>query len=530
MIESVGMLCARCINVNAASVIESSAFLTMHKQTIKIPTAKRVDVIDVTPLIKKAVGDSDTHDGYAHVFVQHTSCGLAVQEAEVNLVHDVKEFLAQLAPEDPEGARYWHNQLDRRPGAPPNEPLNGDSHLKSLLLSNSRTVPILNGDLALGRWQSVLLFEFDGPRERELVIMVDGVSANDSFASYLKERRELIDAAIGPFLDEHWEGEVVGAARYIAKGGKRLRGALVLLICEALGGNRDKALDAAVALEVLQAASLAKDDLQDGDELRRGGAAAWIAFGIRRAVAMADVMVPHAITMVEKYGREAVSATVKAWAAIGAGQVKDLFITPLRGRHGRGLYDEIVRQKTGTLFGLAATLGAIASNAPPVQRAVARDYGIALGYAFQVMDDLAEKEAGRESTPAFEQWITEQDKSAREKLAELVAEVEKLGGQFPESAYRNYLIKLPTFAWDAMVREEAARKEKKPDVGNSPAAGDAAQAPELHADTAPVARGAGDKPVEPVGVLPGAGDGPGGKPDAGGAHEDLPPQGGPSGG
>jgi len=118
-----------------------------------VSTDARLDIVDVTDRVAAAVGG----EGTATVFVDHTTAGIVVNEAEPRLLDDMRTFLADLVPD--EGWR--HDELDG----------NADSHLRAMLLGPSATVPVVDGDLSLGRWQSVLLVECDGPRERTVRVV-----------------------------------------------------------------------------------------------------------------------------------------------------------------------------------------------------------------------------------------------------------------------------------------------------------------------------------------------------------------------
>ena len=116
-----------------------------------VSTDERLDVVDVTDRVVDAVPD-DADTGQITVFVEHTTAGVVINEAERRLLADVQTFLDGLVPDD----GWEHDRIDD----------NADSHLRTLLLGPSETVPVVEGDLALGRWQSVLVVECDGPRER----------------------------------------------------------------------------------------------------------------------------------------------------------------------------------------------------------------------------------------------------------------------------------------------------------------------------------------------------------------------------
>ncbi|MFB6121802.1 MAG: secondary thiamine-phosphate synthase enzyme YjbQ [Halobacteriaceae archaeon] len=125
---------------------------------VEIETTDRVDVVDVTDRVAAAVPD-DCAAGTCHVFVRHTTAGLVVQERESRLLADLTDRLADLVPAS-DG--YRHDELDG----------NADAHLRAALLGPSVTVPVRDGSLALGTWQSLLLVECDGPRTREVAVTV----------------------------------------------------------------------------------------------------------------------------------------------------------------------------------------------------------------------------------------------------------------------------------------------------------------------------------------------------------------------
>ena len=110
--------------------------------------------------------------GQVVAFSCHTTTALTVNEAEERLLVDIKTYLRKLAPPQD---RYLHNDLHLR-DVPPDEPINAHSHLMAMTLGNSETVPILDGQLALGTYQSIMLVDLDGPRQgRTVLIQICGV-------------------------------------------------------------------------------------------------------------------------------------------------------------------------------------------------------------------------------------------------------------------------------------------------------------------------------------------------------------------
>lgn len=131
--------------------------------TVTVATGARLETVDVTDRIAAAVPD-DVAVGTCHCFVRHTTASLLVNEDEPRLREDLEGFLSDLVPD--EGHR--HDDLDG----------NADSHLRAALIGVDVTLPVRDGQLALGTWQSVFLVECDGPREREVLVTVQGASGD----------------------------------------------------------------------------------------------------------------------------------------------------------------------------------------------------------------------------------------------------------------------------------------------------------------------------------------------------------------
>jgi secondary thiamine-phosphate synthase enzyme len=131
---------------------------------LHVETNGQIDVVDVTERVASNVPDVET--GVCTVFVNHTTAAVSINEAEPRLLDDIEQFVDDLSV--PNG--WEHDALDG----------NADAHLRSSLLGRSVSIPIRDGAFALGTWQSVLLIECDGPRERSLsVTAVPAASAVD---------------------------------------------------------------------------------------------------------------------------------------------------------------------------------------------------------------------------------------------------------------------------------------------------------------------------------------------------------------
>jgi secondary thiamine-phosphate synthase enzyme len=121
-----------------------------------IETRDRLDIVDITAEVAQSVPDG-FEDGLCTVFVRHTTAGLVVNEHEDRLLSDIEAYLQDVVPRWDD---YDHDAIDD----------NADSHLRTLLLDESVSVPVRDGSLALGTWQSILLIECDGPRTRSVSV------------------------------------------------------------------------------------------------------------------------------------------------------------------------------------------------------------------------------------------------------------------------------------------------------------------------------------------------------------------------
>ena len=127
---------------------------------------------DITEDVTAAVRASGVRTGVAHVFSTHTTAAIRVNENEQLLLGDFARFLERLAPAG--NGAYEHDDISRRVGVPPDEPINGHAHCRHLLLSTSETLPVVEGRLELGRWQRVFLIELCSARERSVIVQVLG--------------------------------------------------------------------------------------------------------------------------------------------------------------------------------------------------------------------------------------------------------------------------------------------------------------------------------------------------------------------
>lgn len=123
--------------------------------TFTVSTDRRLAVADVTDQVREAIEGQPT--GTVTIYVQHTTAGITVNEAESRLLQDFEDALADLVDD----TGWKHDQIDD----------NADSHVRSMLVGPSVTIPVVDGELQLGTWQAVLFVECDGPRTRTVTVV-----------------------------------------------------------------------------------------------------------------------------------------------------------------------------------------------------------------------------------------------------------------------------------------------------------------------------------------------------------------------
>lgn len=172
------------------------------------------------------------------------------------------------------------------------------------------------------------------------------------------------------------------------RGGKRLRPILLLMVFKALGGgDYQKALDVATALEIAHSASLVHDDILDRDYRRRGVPALWRQIGVGKAILEGHRMINFAFETVLEKGLEIAKIFVDAWDKASKG-ILDEFLAQFN--PSVGLYLILVREKTASLFEAAAHAGAVLAEAEGNLLETMKRYGAELGTAYQLADDLNE--------------------------------------------------------------------------------------------------------------------------------------------
>ncbi len=136
---------------------------------VKIQTEQREELHNLTAIVRDFVKSSGVQDGLVIISSLHTTSAIFINEWQDALVHDVKTYLAEFIAKD---VYYRHND----PAWSDCDRHNADSHLRSLMLGISLTLQVADGDVVLGEWQSIIMAEFDGPRERSIRIQATGIA------------------------------------------------------------------------------------------------------------------------------------------------------------------------------------------------------------------------------------------------------------------------------------------------------------------------------------------------------------------
>jgi geranylgeranyl diphosphate synthase type I len=209
---------------------------------------------------------------------------------------------------------------------------------------------------------------------------------------YLERRRGRVEDRIEAVLDGVEPGELAREVEHVVlSGGKRVRPTVTVLVCEALGGDVDTAVEYAVGIELVHSASLVIDDIIDRSELRRGTASAWAEFGHGPAIIASDGLLGEAFALFSADQR-AMQAVSEAMVELGEGEATELVDRPTT----EDEYMELARRKTGALFRAAAELGAIAADADAYTVERFGTYAERVGVAFQMRDDVLDATADAE--------------------------------------------------------------------------------------------------------------------------------------
>jgi thiamine phosphate synthase YjbQ (UPF0047 family) len=169
------------------------------------PPRQAISVEDLTPKLKAMLEESGMKQGVVNVISRHTTTAITINEREKRLAQDMEKYFLSIAPPDERseaatakaGVRYYHNDIDQRPDSQEEaqrcrengwdidgnqglmawrdqEPINAHSHLLSMLLGSSENIPVVDGKMVIGQWQSILLVDLDAPRDRSVGVQFLG--------------------------------------------------------------------------------------------------------------------------------------------------------------------------------------------------------------------------------------------------------------------------------------------------------------------------------------------------------------------
>lgn len=138
--------------------------MVVQKKDLSLKTKGRTDILDITPHVRQAVGESGAQDGVVIIFVPGSTAGVTTIEYESGVLKDLAEAIERLAPE----SIHYHHDARWGDG-------NGFSHVRAALLGPSLSVPFSAGSLRLGTWQQIVLIDFDNrPRHRDILLQIIG--------------------------------------------------------------------------------------------------------------------------------------------------------------------------------------------------------------------------------------------------------------------------------------------------------------------------------------------------------------------
>ena len=169
------------------------------------PPRQAISVEDLTPKLVSLLEGCGMKQGVVNVISRHTTTAITINEREKRLAEDMEKYFLSIAPPDERsdapsataGVRYFHNDIDQRPDSQEEaqrcrengwniddpgklkewrdqEPINAHSHLLSMLLGSSESIPVVDGKMVIGQWQSILMVDLDGPRDRTVGVQFLG--------------------------------------------------------------------------------------------------------------------------------------------------------------------------------------------------------------------------------------------------------------------------------------------------------------------------------------------------------------------
>lgn len=157
--------CPGFLRSEVTSHLEKSGTIH-HTEYLYVKIPKRYALVNVTEHIEECLQRSKVVDGFCFVSAMHITAGVYVNDAESGLLHDISKWIENLAPF---GLDYKHHQTGED---------NADAHLKSYVTNHELMAPVTKGRLDFGTWQQIFYAEFDGQREKRLLVKITGLTAD----------------------------------------------------------------------------------------------------------------------------------------------------------------------------------------------------------------------------------------------------------------------------------------------------------------------------------------------------------------
>jgi geranylgeranyl diphosphate synthase type I len=206
---------------------------------------------------------------------------------------------------------------------------------------------------------------------------------------YLERRVGLVNDRLEEVVEAVDPPELSAELGHVAlSGGKRVRPAVTILSCEAVGGKPSQAVDFAVAVELVHNASLVIDDIIDRSGVRRGKPSAWAEYGYGPAIVCSDGLLGEAFALLS-VDDQATQIVSEAMVELSEGEATELVARPTTDDE----YMTLARRKTGVLFRAAAELGVVAADGDPMTVEAFGEYAERVGVAFQIRDDVLDATA-----------------------------------------------------------------------------------------------------------------------------------------
>ncbi|WP_152043281.1 polyprenyl synthetase family protein [Salinigranum salinum] len=206
---------------------------------------------------------------------------------------------------------------------------------------------------------------------------------------YLERRVALVNDRLEEVVESVEPAELSAELDHVSlSGGKRVRPAVTILSCEAVGGSPSQAVDFAVAVELVHNASLVIDDIIDRSGVRRGKPSAWAEYGYGPAIVCSDGLLGEAFALLS-VDDQATQIVAESMVELGEGEATELVARPTTDEE----YMELARRKTGALFRASAELGVVAADGDPLTVESFGEYAERVGVAFQIRDDVLDATA-----------------------------------------------------------------------------------------------------------------------------------------